>query len=96
MKLEITDAAADWYIDEMDLEAGDFIQFFAKIYGGIPTAHSNYFLGISVGDTGKIGINTEVKGITFYFDEKDAWLLDEYDLKVEMGEDEVEYNFIEK
>ncbi|GIO25809.1 HesB/YadR/YfhF family protein [Ornithinibacillus bavariensis] len=96
MSLQITEEAAKWYMDEMGLEKGDYVQFFLKIYGGIQTEHPNYFLGISVGLDGEIGVNQQIEGITFYFNEKDAWFLDEYDMKVVMGKDEVEYQFTKK
>ncbi|WP_156292086.1 HesB/YadR/YfhF family protein [Oceanobacillus salinisoli] len=96
MKLQVTEEAAKWFIDEMGLEKGDLVQFYLKIYGGIPTVHPNYFLGLSTGENGKIAVKTEVNGITFYFNEKDSWFLDEYDMKVEMGEEEAEYHFQER
>ncbi|MEN2767577.1 HesB/YadR/YfhF family protein [Ornithinibacillus xuwenensis] len=96
MNLEITNDAAKWFIDEMGLEKGDYVQFFLKIYGGIKTEHPNYFLGLTVGRDGEVGVKQEVEGITFYFSEKDAWFLEEYDMKVVMGKDEVEYQFREK
>jgi uncharacterized protein YneR len=96
MSFQITDEAAKWYIDEMGLVEGDYVQFFLKIYGGIQTDHPNYFLGLSVGQDGEIGEKLVIDGITFYFTEKDVWFLNEYDMKVVMGKDEVEYQFTEK
>lgn len=93
MNLEITEAAADWFIEEMGLEKGEKVQFFLKIYGGIPTDHPNYFLGLSTGDQGEMVVSTEVKGITFYFIEKDKWFLEQYDMKVDMGKEEPVYHF---
>ncbi|RKQ30795.1 HesB/YadR/YfhF family protein [Oceanobacillus halophilus] len=96
MKLQVTEDAAKWFIEEMGLEKGELVQFRLKIYGGIPTVHPNYFLGLTTGENGKIAIKDEVEGITFYFNDKDAWFLDEHDMKVEMGEEEVEYHFEER
>lgn len=96
MGLHITEEAAKWLKDEMGLENGDYVQFFLKIYGGIATKHPNYFLGVSVGLDGEMGINQEVEGITFYFNEKDNWFVEEYDMNVKMGEQEVEYEFNER
>lgn len=93
MRLHITEEAADWFIEEMGLEKGEKVQFYLKIYGGIQTEHPNYFLGLSTGDNGEIAIQTEVKGIIFYFNEKDSWFLDEYNMKVDMGQEEPEYHF---
>ena len=97
MNFSVSKEAAQWYIDEMGLEKGDYVRFFVKLYGGIPTAHPSYFLGVSVGKEGDIAIEKEVEGITFYFINQDAWFLDEYDMQVikEQGKEEVEFKFIE-
>jgi uncharacterized protein YneR len=96
MNFKVSSDAANWFINELDLEQGDYVQFFVKLYGGIPTAHPNYYLGISVGKDGDTNIKDELEGITFYFNSQDSWFLDEYDLKIEMGNEEVEYIFSEK
>ncbi|WP_062106297.1 HesB/YadR/YfhF family protein [Bacillus niameyensis] len=93
MKFTVSKEAAQWFIDEMDLEQGDYVQFFVKIYGGIPTAHPNYFLGISVGKEKDILIQDEVNGVTFYFTSQDAWFLEEYEMEVVGDTSEVKYIF---
>ncbi|WP_182201766.1 HesB/YadR/YfhF family protein [Paraliobacillus salinarum] len=93
MSLTVTEEAAKWYIDEMGLESGQYVHFFVKLYGGIPTAHSNYFLGVSVGKDGEIGISDEVEGVTFYFTQQDKWFLEAYHLTVDMGEEEAVFEF---
>lgn len=95
MGFQVTEEAAQWYIDEMGLTNGDYIHFFVKLYGGIPTAHPNYFLGVSVGKDGEMSYYHTVNGVTFYFSEQDAWFLQEYDLTIAMGEQEVTFNFAE-
>ncbi|MDQ0157571.1 HesB/YadR/YfhF family protein [Robertmurraya andreesenii] len=96
MGLEVSQDAAKWYKEEMDLQDGDFVQFFMKLYGGIPTEHPNYFLGVSVGQEGTIDVQTTVEGITFYFNDKDSWFLDEYDMKIEEKNGDVEFVFNKK
>jgi uncharacterized protein YneR len=93
MSLTVSPEAAKWFKEEMDLQAGDYIQFYVKLYGGIPTVHPNYSLGMSVGQQGTVAIKDEVEGITFYFNEEDAWFLEEYDLKIEATNDDVDYIF---
>ena len=93
MKLEVTKEAAAWFKSELDLKSGDFVQFVVKIYGGIPTPHPSYFLGLSVGKEGMIAIKDVVEEVTFYFDDRDAWFLDNYDLAVIQKNDDVEYIF---
>lgn len=93
MKLEVSKDAAKWFISEMDLTPGDYVQFVVKIYGGIPTAHPDYFLGISVGREGEIAIKYVIEGITFYFNDQDSWFLENYDMKVMKKDEDVEFIF---
>ncbi|HLR52573.1 MAG TPA: hypothetical protein VK072_06840 [Candidatus Avamphibacillus sp.] len=94
-RFSISEEAAKWFKEEMSLDSGDYVQFFVKIYGGIPTAHPNYFLGVSVGESSDIAIKEEVEGITFFFNERDSWFLDEFNMKVvkDKNKDEVDYIF---
>ncbi|KEF36743.1 hypothetical protein M670_03994 [Schinkia azotoformans MEV2011] len=93
MKLEVSEDAAKWFASEMDLKPGDFVRFVVKIYGGIPTAHPSYYLGISIGKERDITIKTEAEGITFYFTDEDSWFLEQYNLKIIEKNGEVEYIF---
>ena len=94
-EFKISQEAAQWFKEEMGLESGDYIQFFVKIYGGIPTAHPNYFLGVSVGESSDIAAKNVVEGITFFFNERDSWFLDEFNMKVTKNNEigEVDYEF---
>ncbi|MBS4174380.1 hypothetical protein [Bacillus sp. FJAT-49736] len=96
MKLEVTKEAAEWYISELDLNKGDFVQFVVKIYGGIPTVHQDYYLGISIGKEGNVGIKDEVEGITFYFTDEDSWFLKDHDMKVVLKDEDVDFIFENK
>jgi uncharacterized protein YneR len=93
MKLEVTNEAAKWFASELDLGSGDFVQFVVKIYGGIPTVHKDYYLGLSIGNDGHVAIKDVVEGITFYFNEQDAWFLENHSLKIVKKDNDVEYIF---
>lgn len=93
MGLYVTEEAAAWFKEEMDLEAGAYVQLYVKLYGGIPTIHPNYFLGISLGQEGNVAIKDEVLGITFYFNDHDAWFLEDMDLKIVEKNGEVDFIF---
>lgn len=95
MGFEVTKEAAEWYIKELDLQEGDYVQFYVKLYGGIPTIHPSYFLGVVLGKEGNIAIQDKVNGITFYFDQKDAWFLENYHLKIVAKNDDVDFVFNE-
>ncbi|MDQ0232082.1 HesB/YadR/YfhF family protein [Metabacillus malikii] len=93
MKLTVSKEAANWFKTEMDLQDGEFVRFVVKLYGGIPTVHRDYYLGLSIGKEESIAISTVVEGITFYFSQQDAWFLEDYRLKVDLKDDDVEYIF---
>lgn len=96
MSFKVSKEAAEWYKNELDLKTGDYVRFFVKLYGGIPTVHPNYSLGLSIGKEGHIAIQDEVDGITFYFNEKDSWFLDEFDMEILVKNGEAEFAFTEK
>ncbi|WP_079707633.1 HesB/YadR/YfhF family protein [Paraliobacillus ryukyuensis] len=93
MAMHMTEEAAKWYQEEMDLESGDYVHFYVKLYGGIPTAHPNYFLGVSIGKDGEMSHYQTFDGVTFYFSEQDAWFLNQYDLAIKMGKEEAVFEF---
>ncbi len=92
-KLNVSEEAADWFISELELEPGDYVRFVVKLYGGIPTVHPGYFLGLATGKEGAVTIKDEVKDITFYFNEQDEWLLNDYNLDIIKKGGELEYEF---
>lgn len=96
MTLNVSKEAAVWYKNEMDLEQGDYLQYYVQLYGGIPTAHPNYSLGMSIGKEGNIAEKAEVEGITFYFNEEHAWFLKEFDMEVVLKDGDVAFHFEEK
>lgn len=95
MKLTVTKEAADWYKQEMNLKEGDFLRFFAKLYGGNTSIHPNFSLGVAKEEPINIAISDEKEGITFYFDEQDEWFLDGYELTVKFKDGEAEFAFAE-
>ncbi|MBP2239528.1 uncharacterized protein YneR [Cytobacillus eiseniae] len=93
MILEVSKEAAKWYKEELDLNEGDYVQFYVQLYGGIPTAHPNYSLGMSIGKEGNIAIKDVKEGITFYFNEDHSWFLKEFDMKVVVEREEITFIF---
>ncbi|WP_102028115.1 HesB/YadR/YfhF family protein [Salirhabdus sp. Marseille-P4669] len=95
MKFNVSNDAAKWFIEEFDLEKGDYVQISAKLYGGIPTVFPSYFLGITVGNEGDIAYQDEKEGITFYINNTNAWLLENHRIEVELDGEDVDFKFIE-
>lgn len=96
MSFEVTKEAAAWYQSEMDLEEGDFVQYYVQLYGGIPTSHPNYSLGMSVGEEGKVAVKDVVDGITFYFNEDNVWFLNEFNMTVDVKDGDLDFIFTDK
>lgn len=96
MSLEISQAAAKWYKEEFDLEDGDYVRFFVQLYGGIPTSHPNYFLAVSVGKEGQVAMSQTVEGITFYVNENDKWILEQFHMTIDLKDGEAHIKLEEK
>jgi uncharacterized protein YneR len=83
MKIQISSNAAAWYKQELGLNTGDFVRFYAR-YGGYSTVQSGFSLGIAVDEPMELAVKTVEDGITFYIEEKDLWYFDEHDLIIEL------------
>ncbi|WLR52574.1 HesB/YadR/YfhF family protein [Bacillus tianshenii] len=97
MKLEITEEALQWYKEEMDLEKGDHVRFYAR-YGGSSSIQSGFSLGVSLEKPVEPFVTAEQDGITFFVEDKDAWYFDNYNLYVKYNEaySEVEFEYLEE
>lgn len=92
MKLTVTEQAAERYKDEMDLEEGDAIRFYVKLYGE-SKVHPNFSLGVSKEKAVDLSThyNTTVSGICFFFDDQDVWYLQDHELTVDLEQDEIAF-----
>jgi len=86
LKITIDNKAADWYINELQLEKGDMVQFFVR-YGGCSNVQKGFSLGVVKQSPEEIGSSVESKGITFFVENRDLWYFDEHDLHVDLDED---------
>lgn len=92
MELKISDQAAKWYIDELELPEGAFLRFYAR-YGGTSTIQNGFSLGIIQEDPEAIAAAHIMDTITFYVEEKDAWYFDDHDLLITFNEKSAEPEF---
>jgi uncharacterized protein YneR len=84
MKIHINDDAARWYKDELLLEEGDHLRFFAR-YGGCSTVQQGFSLGVASEEPVNAGAETKKDGITFFIEEKDLWFFNDQNLYVELN-----------
>ncbi|MGE7604849.1 HesB/YadR/YfhF family protein [Peribacillus sp. NPDC097675] len=95
MKLQISDRAANWYIDELELSEGAYLRFHAR-YGGVSTIQSGFSLGIIQEEPEAIAASHTMGSITFYVEEKDTWFFDGHDLLINFNEKTAEPEFVYK
>ena len=93
MKLKISDQAAKWYIDELELPEGAYLRFFVR-YGGVSTVQNGFSLGIIQEEPEAIAAEHSMNKITFYVEENDAWYFDGHDLFITFNEKSFEPEFL--
>lgn len=94
MKIVITEQALKWFYDEMDVQSGDYIRFYAR-YGGSNPFHVGFSLGMSKDDPLNPSIVLQQNGITFFIEKDDEWFFNDHDLLVDFDEkiDELKYEY---
>ena len=94
MKIVITDEAFKWFKEEMELEQGNYVRFYAR-YGGSSPFHEAFSLGMNREQPHSIGIQTIIDGITFYIEQDDLWFFNEHSLVVSVDEklNELHYEY---
>lgn len=93
MKLDISNEAANWYIKELDLKAGDSIKFFGKVYG-----KDGFSLALTKMEPSNPKARYDYNDVVFYVEEVDAWFFENYNLNITMDEElnEPKYERVEK
>lgn len=97
MKILITNEAMNWFREEMEVQAGDFIRFYAR-YGGSSIFHEGFSLGMNREEPHEIGVESVVDDIHFYIEKSDEWFFNEHDLQVSVDKELVEltYHYVQK
>lgn len=92
--INVTKEAAEWFKQELDLEEGHAVRFFARYSAG-GKLHPGFSLGIGIESPVSPGIISEVEGITFYMEDKDMWYLQGYDLNIvyDKEQQDIEYHY---
>lgn len=83
MKIVLSEEALNWFKEEMDVESGDCVNFYAR-YGGSSPLHDGFSLGVKMDKPEEIAVQTEHDGILFYIESRDAWFFDGHDLHVQV------------
>lgn len=94
MNIVLTDEALHWFKNEMEVESGDTIRFYAR-YGGSSPFHEGFSLGMTREEPINIGVKTIIDDVTYYIDEKDLWFFNDHTLFVDVDatNDELKYEY---
>ena len=94
MKIVITNEAFKWFKEEMDVEPGNYVRFYAR-YGGSSPFHEAFSLGMNRETPHEIGVETIVDDVHFYIEKADEWFFNGHDLHVSVNStlDELAYDF---
>ncbi|MGE7767982.1 HesB/YadR/YfhF family protein [Peribacillus sp. NPDC096540] len=92
MKLTISEQAAKWYSDELELQEGSHLRFYVR-YGGHSSVQSGFSLGIMQEEPEAVAAASTLNNITFYVEEKDIWYFDGHDLLITFNEKLTEPEF---
>lgn len=98
MKLSITPAAQQYFVEEMGLTEGSQVGFHSRVYGKT-AVHEGFSVGLTIeAPTGNVLADQTVDGIYYYITENDGWFFNGYDFEVDFNpsEENFVYNFIEQ
>ncbi|MGO2082409.1 HesB/YadR/YfhF family protein [Vagococcus sp.] len=85
MKIELSDKAHQWFVDELDLDKGDYLRIFGK-YGGKTNIHVGFSTGINVVEPTQMDGHLDYKGITYFTEEADEWFFGNHCLVIDYDE----------
>lgn len=81
MKIIISEEAAEWYKNELDLSGRAYVRFHVR-YGGVGGNVPGFSLGISVESPKDIHSETTVNDVTFFVEEEDTWYFEDKNLVI--------------
>lgn len=85
MRIELSDKAHQWFVDELNLSKGDSLRIFGK-YGGKTNIHVGFSTGITVVEPTRIGGQLDYEGITYFTEEADEWFFGDHCLVIDFDE----------
>lgn len=81
MNLTVTDEAAQWYEEELDIDNNVNLRFYAR-YGGSGGLQPGFSLAITLEDPAEPIAETTPGKIHFFIEANDEWYFDEHSLEV--------------
>ncbi|MFC7320553.1 HesB/YadR/YfhF family protein [Halobacillus campisalis] len=93
IKLKVTEEAAKWYEDELDIKEETSIRFFVR-YGGTGGLLPGLSLAIKEDEATEPIAEDKINLITYFIEANDEWYFDGHSLKVQLHEKFNEPEFI--
>ncbi|WP_080874550.1 HesB/YadR/YfhF family protein [Oceanobacillus timonensis] len=81
MEITVSEQAANWYKEELDLQDEQNVRFFPR-YGGVGGRIAGFSLGIKAEAPENESASTKVNDILFFIEESDDWYFEGADLSV--------------
>ncbi|MGP4059939.1 HesB/YadR/YfhF family protein [Halobacillus sp. H74] len=81
MNLSVTEEAAQWYEEELDIDENKDLRFYVR-YGGVGGLQPGFSLAIKLEDPAEPIAETEVGNIRYFIEADDEWYFDGHSLKV--------------
>lgn len=96
MELTVSEEAANWYKNELELEENVDVRFFVR-YGGVGGRIPGFSLGINIESPDLVHTSTTVNKLHFFIAEEDAWYFEDENLDVTMNDklDEPQFTYPE-
>ncbi|GEN54037.1 hypothetical protein LC065_15030 [Halobacillus litoralis] len=85
MNLTVTEEAAKWYEEELDIDGNVDLRFYVR-YGGVGGLQPGFSLAIKLEDPEEPIAETTTGPIHFFIEADDEWYFDEHSLEVTLDE----------
>ncbi|MFD2925671.1 HesB/YadR/YfhF family protein [Halobacillus naozhouensis] len=94
MNLVVTEDAAKWYEDELEINEETSIRFYVR-YGGVGGLQPGFSLAIREDDMKDPIATAKVNHIEYFIEKDDEWYFDQHSLKVSLDEkwDEPKFSY---
>ena len=94
MEIKLSNEAIKWFKDEMEVQTGDWIRFYAR-YGGVSPFHEGFSLGMNREQPHEVGIETIIDDIHFFIEKADEWFFNDHNLivNVDQASDGLNYSY---
>lgn len=94
MEIKLSNEAIKWFKDEMEVQTGDWIRFYAR-YGGASPFHEGFSLGMNREQPHEVGIETIIDDIHFFIEKADEWFFNDHNLivNVDQASDGLNYSY---